>query len=119
MPNTVMNTLGSEIATIANGTSLSGSVNLGGLRLFGIVMPAAWTAASVTFQMSVDGGATWSNMFDANGNELCVTVAASRFIALDPVNFAATAMIKARSGTAATPVNQGQDSVVTLVLRSV
>ncbi|MFA6280382.1 MAG: hypothetical protein WC612_06285 [Bdellovibrionales bacterium] len=119
MPNFVVNTLSQETATIAAGAALSGAVNLGGLRLFGLVMPAAWTAAGITFQVSYDGGTSWSNLYDANGNEVSVTVAASRAIALDPVTFAAISMIKVRSGTAAAPVNQIAAAAVQLVLRSV
>ena len=119
MPNFALNMLRSESATIAAGTSLSAAVNLGGLRLFGLSMPSAWTTAAITFQSSYDNGVTWQNMYDASGNEVMITAAASRNIALDPVLFSAIPMIKVRSGTAGSAVNQAQDSVVTLVLRSV
>lgn len=119
MPNYVMTMLGNTTASIASGQSLSGAVNLEGLRLFGLVMPAAWTAANVTFQVSSDNGVSWQNMYDASGNEMSVTVGVSRFVALDPALFAAVSMIKVRSGTSGAPVNQGQDSAITLVLRSV
>lgn len=118
MRNTVINVVDTVTATIAGGQSLSSAVNLGGLRLFGIVMPSAWTAAGLTFQMSPDG-ANWFNIYDANGNELSASAAASRYIALDPVNFAPVAWIKMRSGTSATPVNQGQEGGLTLILRAV
>ena len=119
MRNTVVNVLDVLPATIANGQSLSGALSLGGLRLFGIVMPAAWTAANLTFQMSPDGGTTWVNMYDTNGTELTATAAVSRFIAFDPTNFASIQSIKVRSGTSGTPVNQGQDSTLQLILRAV
>jgi hypothetical protein len=119
MRNTVINVSDTVTATIANGTSLSGALNLGGLRLFGIVMPAAWTTASLTFQMSPDGGTTWVNLYDVNGNELTASASTSRFIVLDPTNFASIAMLKVRSGTSGTPVNQGQDSTLQLILRAV
>lgn len=115
----VMSVLENAVASILNGQSLSGAISLGGVRLFGLVMPAAWTAAVVTFQASFDNGATWVSMYDASGNELSVTVGASRYVALDPVYFAAVPMIRLRSGTAAAPVNQGQDSPISLVLRSI
>jgi hypothetical protein len=119
MRNTVVNVLDTLTATIASGTSLSGVLNLGGLRLFGIAMPAAWTAANLTFQMSPDGGTTWVNMYDANGNEMTATTSSSRHIVIDPTNFAAIQLLKVRSGTSAAPVNQGQDSTLTLILRAV
>lgn len=106
-------------ATIASGASLSDSMNLGGLRLFGIVMPAAWTAANLTFQASFDGGTTYVDMYDYNGLEVVATTSTSRLIVLDPVVFAAIPLLKIRSGTAASAVNQGGDRTLTLVLRSI
>ncbi|MDD3289074.1 MAG: hypothetical protein PHX43_08790 [Alphaproteobacteria bacterium] len=119
MRNTVVNVLEALPTTISSGQSLSPALNLGGLRLFGIAMPAAWTTANLTFQVSSDGGSTWNNMYDANGNEVSVIAAASRFIALDPMNFASIQMLKVRSGTSSTPVNQGQDSSLSLMLRTI
>jgi hypothetical protein len=119
MRNTVANMIDFVPAVIAGGQSVSGAVSLGGLRLFGLVMPSAWTAAGVTFQMSPDGGATWNNVYDVNGNEITVTAGTSRFIALDPANFAAVPMLKLRSGTSGTPVNQGADRTIQLVLRAI
>lgn len=119
MRKTVMNALEAVPVTISSGQSLSAAADLGGLRLFGIVMPSAWATANLTFQMSHDGGSTWSNVYDASGNELTATAGTSRFIALDPANFAAVTMLKVRSGTSGTPVNQGADRVLQLVLRAV
>ncbi|NTU77322.1 MAG: hypothetical protein HGA90_05865, partial [Alphaproteobacteria bacterium] len=62
-------------ATIASGTSLSDAQNLGGLRLFGLVMPAAWTTANLTFQASFDGGATWGDSSSVTTSEGFNTVA--------------------------------------------
>ena len=111
-------------ATIANGASLSNAVNLPvkgflGCRLFGIVMPAAWTAANLTFQVSVDGGTTYVDMYDATGDEVEAVASTSRYIALLPDALAAVTKIKIRSGTAATPVNQGGNRTIGLVLRAI
>jgi hypothetical protein len=119
MRNTIINVLDVLPATIANGQALSGALNLGGLRLFGIVMPAAWTAANLTFQMSYDGGTTWVDVYDTTGSEVTTTAAVSRYLAVDPALFASLALIKIRSGTTGTPVNQGGDRVLQLVLRAV
>ena len=117
--------------TIANGASLSPSVVLRagtddkgydlptGCRLFGIVMPAAWTAANLTFQVSHDGVTTWNNLYDANGNEVTITASTSRYIALDPVVFAGVQFLKVRSGTSGTAVNQGQEVILQLILRAI
>lgn len=119
MPHFVMNTMAVQTASLDAAASLSDAVNLGGLRLFGIVMPASWTAAALTFQVSFDEGASWSNLYDASGSEVSVTVAASRAITLDPVIFAAVPMLKVRSGTMAAPVNQTAAAALQLVVRSV
>jgi hypothetical protein len=119
MRNTVLNIHDTLTATIANGQSLSGALNLGGLRLFGIVMPAAWTAAGLTFRMSPDGGASWSDLYDDAGVEFIVSAAASRFIMLDPAGFSALPWLQARSGTSVAPVAQGADRSLTLMLRSI
>ena len=42
-------------AVIAAGNSLSAAVDLGGLRLAGIEMPAGWTSAGLTFQAASSG----------------------------------------------------------------
>ena len=94
------------------------NINLNGMRLFGIVMPAAWTAANLTFQASADG-TTYSNMYNSDGTELTVTASTSRYIYLDPAIFASVQFLKIRSGTAGTPVNQEAARTIGLVLRSV
>lgn len=119
MPTLALNMLSVETATIASGASMTGAINLNGWRLFGISMPASWTAASLTFQGSFDGGATWQNLYDSSGNEITLTTAASRYVAIDPLLFLAVPMMKVRSGTASGGVNQAQDSQLSLILRSV
>ncbi len=105
-------------AVIANGASLSPEVDLGARTLVGIAMPAAWTAAALTFQVSVDGGATWLNMQTASA-ELSYTAAAGQYIGVDPALWRGVNAIKVRSGTSGTPVNQGQQATLTLICRTV
>jgi len=114
-----------ENVTIAASGSLSGGANLNGrdnapagLRVCGIVMPAAWTAASMTFEVSMDG-VTYQDLYDADGNEMTFTVAAATTLTLDPAIFAAMPYVKVRSGVSATPVNQAAERTVGLVLRRV
>lgn len=107
-------------ATIANGESLSGAIDLGGLRLFAIRIPSAWTTANLTFQGSIDGGATYNDLKDQDGVEITAVVSAvSDMIILDPVLFSAIPLLKIRSGTSASAVNQGGARTLTLVLRSI
>lgn len=108
-------------ATIANGAALSDAVFVDG-RLTGLITPAAWTAAGITFQGSVDG----SSFYDIYDDALETTavertiaagnVGTDRFLALALIDWTAFAYVKVRSGTTGSPVNQGAQRVVTLVL---
>lgn len=105
-----------DIATIANGASLSAAVHLHANRLFAIQMPASWTAANLTFQGSFDG-TTYADLYDDTGTEVTVTAAASRFILLStPAMFFGLQRIKVRSGTTGSPVNQGGAREVELIM---
>lgn len=90
---------------IANGTALSAAFFMPG-KMTSIQMPAAWTAANITFQGSPDG-VTYTDMYDYAGNEITVTAAASELITLDRIQ--SQTYMKLRSGTSGTPVNQGAD----------
>jgi len=108
--------------TIANGTSLSAAVNLGAQKLRGIAMPAAWTAAALSFQVSVDGS-TFIELTDPRPSGVAyaaasgMAAAASQYLTIDPVLFEGVAVLKVRSGVSGTPVNQGADRVLTLSTR--
>jgi hypothetical protein len=102
--------------TIANGASLSSAVNIGSKTVLGVVMPAAWTTANLTFQVSYDG-TNYANLYDKDGTEYTVTAAASRHIYVEPAQWVGVKYIKVRSGTSGTPVNQGADRSVVLVVR--
>lgn len=95
-----------DIGTNADGITGNSVANIGSYRAAGIQMPAAWTAANLTFQVSYDG-VTFANLYDNSGNEYTVTAAASRTILLPLVDFLGIAYLKIRSGTSATPVTQG------------
>jgi hypothetical protein len=98
-------------ATVAINASLSGAVFLGGGSLLVIQMPAAWTAAAITFQSSIDG-ATYGDVYDSDGIEVAIasaTAAASRVIAFTTqmlAVFARLQYLKLRSGTSGAPVTQ-------------
>ena len=108
-------------AVIAAGESLSAATALGALTVVGISMPAAWTAAALTFQVSPDGGTTWQTLYDGAGNPVTVTAAAGQFVIplADPSYFwRGINMVKVRSGTASVPVNQVAAATVNLLTRS-
>lgn len=106
-----MNTPSYKTATIANGASLSGAVDLGQSRAVRLVMPAAWTAASLTFQTSYDG-TTYNNYYNADGTEYTVQASSSRSILLPLADFVGIRFLKVRSGTSSAAVNQGAERVI-------
>jgi hypothetical protein len=98
---------------IANGASLSGAVDLGGRKLVGIIMPDTWTAASLTFQGSVDG-TNFFNVYDG-ATERALTVAANYYSAQNIADWVGFRWIKVRSGTAGSAVNQAAERTLTVV----
>lgn len=105
----------SATGTISNGTSLSAAINFGTARLARIVMPAAWTAASLTFQTSYDC-TNYADLYDATGTEYTVSASTSREILVPYADFIGVTCMKIRSGTSGTPVSQGADRTLNLVL---
>lgn len=105
-----------QTAVIANGAAVSDAQDLKGSRYISLQMPAAWTAANLTFQGSNDNS-TFNDIYDSAGNELTATAAASRCITdipeLTPFRY-----IKIRSGTNGTPVNQGAERSIVIILKS-
>ena len=104
--------------TIAQGQSISDAADLRDGVPVAIEMPAAWTAAAITFRAAPEPGGTFRDVYNG-GTELSVTVGASRYVILDPalVEALAGGVLALRSGTAATPVvqNAGAATTVTLV----
>jgi hypothetical protein len=98
---------------IENGGSLSGAVDLGGRKLVALILPDAWTAASLTFQGSVDG-TNFFNVYDGP-TERQLTVAANYYSALNIADWVGFRWIKVRSGTAGSAVNQAAERTLTVV----
>jgi len=113
-------------ATIGAGASLSAAVNLGQKTVVGIAMPAAWTAADITFQASGDGGVTFGELEASDGTSVNAVTpftvhspAASQVIGFDPTRFRGVNCIKVRSGTSGVPVSQVAQAAITLLVRGV
>ena len=104
-----------KTATIEAGASLSDAVDLQHKTLVMIMMPVAWTSASLTFQCSTGG--SYLDLYSNAGTEKSVTVAASHAIILTPAEFVGCKSIKVRSGTAGSPVTQGSARSIGLVVK--
>lgn len=110
--------------TIPSGTSTSGLALLYDSELVGIIMPAAWTTAPITFIGSDDGN-NFFGLFDGTGtNGIKVTTPTpSTYIAIGEEtnvkseHFRGIIGLVIRSGTSGLPVNQTADRVLTLVLK--
>lgn len=105
-----------KTSTIANGASQSNVVDLEGGALVGINMPAAWTAANLTFLSSEYKDGTFDPVYDTAGTEVTVTAAASRNINISPDGFRGMRYMKIRSGTSGTPVNQGAERIIVVLI---
>lgn len=106
-------------ATIATGASLSDVVTIpDGFRVDALAIPAGWTTANMTFQVSIDG----TNFYDAYeyGNELLFYPIAGKATCLGPENSLKISKryLKVRSGTAATAVAQTTGAAISLWLVS-
>lgn len=98
------------------GTVAVGAASSASATLLAVQMPAAWTAAVLTLQASRDG-ATWVDVYDRFGAEVTLQAASSRRIVVEPSLIAGVEYLRLRSGTAASPVNQGADRDVVLLFR--
>jgi len=101
----------------AGATGLSDVIDLQGHVLVAIQMPSTWTAADLTFQVSLDG-VTFNNLYDSTGAEVAIKAAASQVVAIkDPALMWHSGKIKLRSGTAALAVDQTAARAIKLATR--
>jgi hypothetical protein len=103
-------------ATIALNGTLSAAVDLNGVYLYAIQMPAAWDAGGITLQLSQDND-TFVNVYDSSGNEISLTVSTSRLVLVRPSQLIGDGWLKVRSGTAGTPVTQTAARSLVLLTR--
>jgi hypothetical protein len=80
-------------------------------------MDAAWTAAAITMQVSMDN-ATYYNLYNNDGTEWSITVAAANAVIMDVTALTAFSYVKLRSGTNGTPVNQGGARALQLIVKA-
>lgn len=106
--------------TIANAASASDSAQLCDTynqavdSLVGVITPAGFTTADITFQFSLDNS-TFITAKNAAGSSITLSsVAASEWRAVDPTDFLGAKYIKL-----ATSVAQTGGDIITLVIRGV
>jgi len=108
-------------ATIANGASVSETIDCNARAFLGFVAPAAWTAAALNIEASVDG-VTWitAGLFGSDsaavGSWVALTAGAgytADLNAMIPYQY-----IRLRSGTSGVPVAQGAARVFQVIQRA-
>lgn len=105
--------------TIANAASVSDVACLNGVAIIGIIMPAAWTAAALTVEVSADGtNFTGLAYNDAGGqcNSIATPAPGSAY-AFSLAGLLPYRYVRLRSGTTAAPVNQAADRIITVITR--
>jgi hypothetical protein len=101
--------------TILSGASITSSIKLGNRIPVGIIIPAAWTAADLTFQTSWDD-TTFYDVYGVEGTEIGLDTVAGGLCSIDYANlFGIGPYLKIRSGPTALAVNQGADRVLILI----
>lgn len=102
--------------TIAINQSLSSAVDLEGAVIDGVLMPAAWTAATISFEGSMDN-VTFHEIGDGT-SEVSLVAAGGWIIVIPPGKLhGAGRYLKVRSGTSTVPVNQTTARTLTLLSR--
>jgi hypothetical protein len=109
---------GRVMVTIANGESDSSEFDMSEFAGGIIIIPAEWTAAGLSFLVSDRSGGTFVPLIDSDGTTLVEVPSVSATGAYTiPAEVFGADSIKLRSQTGGTPVNQGADRVITLILK--
>ena len=104
-------------AVIPNGTALSQIFDTGGQLVVGLQMPAAWTAAGITFLGSHGVTGTMRSIWARDGTEFLVTAPLiNEFRQILPTELMLARRLQIQSGTTAVQVNQGAERTITVVL---
>jgi len=111
-------------ATIPNGGSVTPTVDLASACLLAFIAPAAWSAAALNIEVSMTGGASaseWATagLFDASGvaTGQYASLTGGAAYAVDFNSLLGYRYVRLRSGTAASPVNQGAQRDFVLITR--
>ncbi len=111
----VLNVTEGNDVTILNGQQTSSAIQCRGTSLVGVIVPAAWTIADITIQVSLDGKTFFDWRDYETGNPLIIVASAvnAAYRTL-PVDFAGAEHLKLISS-----VVQASDVNLTCMLRPV
>lgn len=91
--------------TVADSATDSDIAALGDYRVVGIIFPASFESTAVTFKGGVSADALYP-VYAVGGSAVSVTMAHTRFVALDPALLAGVPVIQAICGTGQTGANE-------------
>lgn len=109
--------------TIANGAAVSDAFDISKLQMLcaAVLVPSAWTAADIGFEVSIDG-VTWVSLHDDEGNRIKITgvvtnasrlyIAPAKSWALGAFPYVRIVSLNTSNGA---NINQGADRTVILV----
>jgi hypothetical protein len=107
-------------ATILEGASISDTVDLMHYDFVAVQMPAAWTAASLSFECSTEVAGPFTPVEDSGGTEVTYTVEASKWVIVNTAHWHGFGrFLRLRSGTSAAAVNQLADRTLLVIGSSV
>lgn len=102
--------------TILAGQSDSEAVFVEHYRVAAVHMPASWNTAQLTFRGTFEEKGVYNPVFDRNGSEYVVVTAAGRYVSISLLDLAGLRLLKLRSGTHDTPINQSADRIIRILL---
>ena len=117
---TPVNQITVEDAVILDTESTSGTIDTTNRQIVGLQMPAAWTAASLTFDGSHDG-TTFVPIYHGSGAytiTAAMGAAEDSGVSLDKEAFAPWPYVRIRSGVIGTYVAQGDDRTIKVLTRA-
>lgn len=91
---------------IQAGESLSNGLDCSAGTIVRVTMPATWTGANLSFQVSADGAA-FNDLFTVDGREIVIPVVAGSTVLVE-AELHGVAFIKVRSGARQYPVPQAE-----------
>lgn len=107
-----MSDVRSKSVTIANAATTSGAIQLDERVVCGIEFPAAFTGATVGFEVSADG-TNYFDLYDDAGSAISVTATVSTVSRLIPADFAMAKYLKVKSAS-----SEGAERTVKIWVRT-
>lgn len=99
---------------IASGSQVSASIQVGSKSIVGFIMPETLTSTAMTFEAGRTGTADTVPLFGTDGAAISVTVAADRWINVQPIDYVSVQNLKLVMGSI-----EAADRIIYVVSRDV